>query len=149
MNLRYFYSVAAMTLIAGCSSFQSPPALVIDQAAAMEYLVPGLRPEVLLFPEYLMMEGFELNQHGRIPETELVGAGLKTGLSLSITRRRFMDQLDSNGWNTTKMEIEAQSFRLIAGRKLETIEIRGVQGSGPTEIFMLYRPEPLPESEPF
>lgn len=138
-------------LLSGCATYQplSAPEPVIDPAAAMEYLEPGLRPEVLLFPEYLMLESFELNQHGRIPETELIGAGIKTRLGLTIARRRFMDQLDANGWNTTKVEIEAHSFRLMAEKPLETIEIRGVQGVGPTEIFMLYRPKPTLESEPF
>lgn len=143
----YLYAMALF--LAGCSSLQPTPDPVIDQAAAMEYLERGLRPEVVLFPQYLMMEGFELSQHGRIPEGQLVGAGLKTRLSLSITRRRFMDQLDSHGWEMTKMEIEAQSFRIIAENKMEHIEIRAVQGIGPTEIFMLYRPDPAADPETF
>jgi len=142
MRRGFFYLFGAGILLSGCSSLQPAPEPVIDQAAAMEYLKQGLRPEVLLFPEYLMMEGFELSQHGRIPESRLVGAGQKTGLGLAAARRRFMDQLDSNGWKTTKVEIETQSFRLMAEKKREQIEIRAVQGFGPTEIFILYRPEP-------
>lgn len=149
MKCRSLYLFGPIILLSGCSSFQTVPEPVIDPAAAMEYLEPGLRPETLLFPEYLMMEGFELNQHGRIPETELIGAGLKTRLGLSMARRSFMDQLDFNGWKTTKMEIEAQSFRLMAAKKSEHIEIRGVQGSGPTEVFLLYRPGPNAEPETF
>ena len=143
------YIFGAGMLLSGCSSLQPTPEPVIDQAAAMEYLERGLRPEVLMFPEYMMMEGFELNQHGRIPETDLVGAGLKTSLGLSIARGRFMDQLDANGWETTKMEIETQSFRLMAEKKQEHIEIRAVQGIGPTEIFILYRPQSTAEPRTF
>lgn len=139
----------AVLLLSGCSALQPVPEPVIDQAAAMEYLEQGLRPEVLLFPEYLMMEGFELSQHGRIPETELVGASLKTRMGLSIARRRFMNQLDSNSWKTSKIEIEKQSFRLMAEKKREHIEIRAVQGVGPTEIFILYRPESTVDPKTF
>jgi hypothetical protein len=130
---------------AGCATTQEAPEPVIDPDAAMEYLEPGLRPEVLLFPDYLMVEGFELNQHGRIPESELVGAGMKSKFSLTTVRRTFLDQLDSKGWNITLTEIEGRSFRLMAARKLEHIEIRAVQGSGPTEVFILYRPAPAEE----
>jgi hypothetical protein len=139
------YILGMVAFLAGCSTTTQAPEPVIDQAATLEFLEPGLRPEVLLFPEYLMMEGFELNQHGRIPQTELVGAGLKTRLSLAIVRSRFMDQLDSNGWKTSKMEIENSSFRLMANHKLEFIEIRAVQGLGPTQVFILFRPEPSDE----
>ncbi|MDF7797845.1 hypothetical protein P4C99_00105 [Pontiellaceae bacterium B1224] len=151
MKCRTLYIFGCIILLSGCNTYQplTAPKPVVDPSAAMEYLEPGLRPEILLFPEYLMMEGFELNQHGRVPETELIGAGLKTYLSLSDTRRRFMDQLDANGWETTKMEIEAHSFRLIAEKKLDVIEIRAVQGSGPTEIFMLYSPGSTAEPQTF
>lgn len=134
--------LALTVLLFGCSTPSQPPEPVIDQDAAMEFLERGLRPEVLLFPEYLMMEGFELHQHGRVPDAELVGAGMRSKMSLSQVRGRFLEVLDSKGWKTTKLEIEGQSFRLLAAHRLEHIEIRGVQGTGPTEIFMLYRPEP-------
>ena len=135
--------LALTFLLSGCSTPMQTPEPEIDQAAAMEFLEPGLRPEVLLFPEYLMMEGFELHQHGRVPGSELIGAGLRSKLSLSLVRGRFLDVLDSKGWKTTKLEIEGRSFRMLAAHRLEHIEIRAVQGTGPTEIFMLYRPEPV------
>lgn len=135
--------IALAVVLFGCSSPKQVPEPVIDQDAALEFLEPGLRPEVLLFPEYLMMEGLELHQHGRVPDSELVGAGMRSKMSLSMVRGRFLDVFDSNGWETTKLEIEGRSFRMLAVHGLEHIEIRAVQGTGPTEIFMLYRPEPV------
>lgn len=138
----FLFILCATALLTGCFSPRPEPEPIVDQSAAMEILEPGLRPEILLFPEYLMMEDFELNQHGRIPESELVGGGMRSRLSLSMVRTRFMDVLDSNGWKNTRLEIEKQSFRLMAVHQKEQIEIRGVQGIGPTEIFILYRPAP-------
>ncbi|MDF7823416.1 hypothetical protein P4B35_05285 [Pontiellaceae bacterium B12227] len=135
--------LALTALLFGCSTPMQTPEPVIDQDAAMEFLEPGLRPEVLLFPDYLMMEGFELHQHGRVPGAELVGAGMRSKMSLAVIHGRLLDILDSNGWKTTKLEIEGKSFRMLAAHGLEHIEIRGVQGTGPTEVFMLYRPEPV------
>jgi hypothetical protein len=90
-----------------------------------------------------MLEDFQLNQHGKITETEWIGAGMRSFLSLSNIRSRLMDALDSNGWNIQRTEIEKQSFRVLAEHQAEHIEIRCVQGTGPTEIFILYRPNPV------
>lgn len=141
-NLKtYLILPVCCILWVGCKATE-PVEPVVDVNAAMEFLEPGLRPEVLLFPEYLLMEEYELNQHGRIPESRLVGGGLRTKLSLSTVRREYADALASKGWVTEKMEIEKQSFRLIATLKDESVEIRAVQGFGPTEVFILYDPGP-------
>ena len=86
------------------------------------------------------MVDFELDQHGRIPASTVVGVDLKTKLDLETTLRRFKDMLTSHGWNITREEVAEHSFRLLAGMKGESMEIRAVQGSGPTQIFVLYRP---------
>ena len=106
----------------------------------MLHLGGQVRPENLLFPEYLLMVDFELDQHGRIPASTVVGIDLKTKLDLETTLRRFKDMLTSHGWNITQEEVAEHSFRLLAGMKGESLEIRAVQGSGPTQIFVLYRP---------
>ena len=106
----------------------------------MIFLEAGLRPENLLFPEYLFMEGFELDQHGRIPETTLIGIDLKTDLGLKATLRMFNTLLVSKRWRITKAEIAKQSFRLQASMADEILEIRAVQGAGPTQVFILYQP---------
>ncbi|MEI6890918.1 MAG: hypothetical protein V5783_01995 [Pontiella sp.] len=141
MKIRGVFLVLSVLLL-GCASPSEMPEPVIDQDATMEVVGSGLRPEVLLFPEYLLMEGLELHQHGRVPNSELVGAGLRSPMNLSQVRGRFLDILEANGWKTTKQEVERQSFRILAAHRLEHIEIRGVQGTGPTEVFMFYRPEP-------
>lgn len=138
--LPFQFMVLGLFVLGGCTAPPSPSEPVVDIDASMEFLEQGLRPEVLLFPEYMLMNEYELNQHGRIPESELIGAGLRTKLSLSTVRKEFSDVLASNGWKTEKMEIERQSFRLIASLKDEEVEIRAVQGLGPAEIFIMYYP---------
>lgn len=126
--------------VSGCISAREPTEPVVDVNSSMEFLGEELRPEVLLFPEFLMMADFELHQHGRIPETSLVGGGLKTALSLSVVRQRFNDVLADNGWTSEKMEIGRQSFRIMAAKGMEQVEIRAVQGSGAAQVFILYTP---------
>ncbi|MDF7807953.1 hypothetical protein P4E94_10930 [Pontiellaceae bacterium B12219] len=140
MKRLILFSGAAL-LLAGCTTSE-PSEPVIDPDATMEVLEAGLRPEVLLFPDYLMLADFQLFQHGRIIETEWVGAGMRSYLSLSNIRNRLLDVLDSKGWSIQRTEIEQQSFRVLAEHGAEHVEIRCVQGSGPTEIFILYRPDP-------
>ena len=146
MDLKSGIALCAMTLLmSGCIMQPEPDMPVVDDDAAMEFLMPGLRPEMLLFPDYLLMDEYELNQHGRIPESEMIGAGLRTKLNLTVVRGQFADVLAAQGWQTAKMEIDRQSFRLIAEHKEERVEIRAVQALGPTEIFILYDPgEPEP-----
>lgn len=139
--MKYWY-YGFLVLLTGCVAPEPPAEPVVDPAAAMEFLEPGLRPEVLLFPEYMLMEEYELNQHGRIPETELIGAGLRTKLSLATVRKEYSDALDAEGWSTTSMEIDRQAFRLIARLNDQDVEIRAVQGTGATEVFILYHPGP-------
>jgi hypothetical protein len=106
----------------------------------MLYLDPFLRPDTYLFPDYLFMEDFEIDQHGRIPETTLIGIDLKTDLAVKTVLRQFNKVLANNGWKISKAEIAEQSFRLLADMKDETLEVRAVQGSGPTQVFVLYQP---------
>lgn len=136
-------------MLVGCKAPSEPAEPVVNSDAAMEFLQPGLRPEVLLFPEYLLMEECELHQHGRIPETNLVGAGMRTKLSLSTVRKEYSDALDSKGWSIVKMEVERQAFRLIAKLNDQEVEVRAVQGRGPTEIFILYSPGTTEPTEQF
>lgn len=130
--------IAAGVLWVGCAA--PPEAPVIQQDDVVLFLGPDLRPESLQFPEYLLMEDFELEAHGRVPETNLIGIGLKTKLDLQSARSRCDTMLNSKAWRVGTVEEGAQSFRLLATRKGETLEIRGVQGSGLTQVFILYRP---------
>jgi hypothetical protein len=128
----------SMMLLSGCRT--ATPPVVIADADAMLYLEQGLRPEILLFPEYLFMEGLELDQHGRIPETDLIGVDMKSKLSLETLIRRFHDVLVSKDWMVAKAEMLDRSFRLVADLGEERLEIRAVQGSGAAYVFMLYQP---------
>ena len=132
------FAVACL-LIAGCMAPKEPAEPVVDAAETLTFLEAGLRPEVLLFPDYLLMEDFQLFQHGRITQTNLIGAGMKTDFDLATVRRQFSDVLASKGWKTDKMEMGKQSFRQMASLQGETLEIRAVQGTGPTQVFILYR----------
>lgn len=133
------FSGLVFLLLWGCASAEKPAEVRVEDV--MLFLEPGLRPEPLLFPEYLFLEGFELDQHGRIPQTALVGAGLKTKMPLKMVLRRYKAVLALKGWRVgTVEEEEEQSFRLMAVKKGETLEIRVVQGTGLTQVFILYWP---------
>ena len=86
------------------------------------------------------MEGVQLEAHGRIPETELVGAGMKTKQSLQGVRSRYSDCLAQHGWTPLQMEVGGHSFRLVAERQGARVELRAVQGTGPVHLFLLYQP---------
>ncbi len=132
---------AMLLLLCGCAT-KAPPEAEVENTDAMLHLKVGLRPENLLFPEYLLMADFEIDQHGRIPESSLVGASLKTKLGVKAVLRRFSDMLATKGWGTTALESTEHFFRLLAVMKGETLEIRAVQGTGPTQVFILYQPKP-------
>jgi hypothetical protein len=146
MKKRFIFPVAGIVLMAGCISPKKPAEPVVYSEEAMVFLEPGLRPEVLLFPEHFLMEDFELNQHGNIPQSSLVGGGLKTKLDLKSTMRRFNEVLDSDGWETDKVELGKKSFRTMASKGGEYIEIRAVEGDVSTEVFILYQPKPVTDS---
>lgn len=139
MRIRQLLIFCVLLPLAGCKTPPSPEP-VVEDADALLYLEQGLRPEALLFPEYLFMEGFELDQHGRIVDSNLIGVDMKTKLPLSTVLSRFNDLLASKGWDVTKTEIGRQSFRIMAGLRGETLEIRAVQGTGATQVFALYQP---------
>ena len=86
---RFFALLISVAALAGCKTNEEPAEPVVNIAETMMFLEPGLRPEVLLFPEYLMMEDFELQQHGRIPESKLIGAAMSSQLGLQQVRGRF------------------------------------------------------------
>ena len=142
-----FVPVFIAVVMAGCvvPEESAQPVVAVDES--MEFLEPGLRPETILFPEYLLMEDVELLQHGRIPQTTFIGANMKANMGLVSVRSSFNNLLDTHGWTIGKTEIESRSFRLMASLKQETVEIRAVQGTGPTQIFLLYQPGPKPTIE--
>ena len=136
--LSLLFPVMAFLFLLGCATTKE--SVVVKDEDVMLYLEPGLRPETLLFPEYLFLEGLEIDQHGRMQGTAWVGAGLKTEEDLKPILRQYNKVLASMGWQVTKAEIAKQSFRLMASKNAEMVEIRAVQGSGSTEVFILYQP---------
>ena len=127
---------ACLTL-AGCAS--APVEMAEFDAPAVE----DPPPPSVLFPDYLLMENFSLNDHGHIPGTGLIGADMTVAADLGTVRSLITGQLSAHEWNTDKMEIGRQYFRLLASQAGEELEIRAVQGTGPTQIFLLYRPAAL------
>ena len=120
--------------LAGCAS--APLEMVEDDAPVMEEPV---RPSVL-FPDYFLMDNFSLNDHGIIPDAGLIGADMTVEVDLATVRNLLSKQLSLHEWNTDKMEIGRQYFLVLASHAGEEIEIRAVQGTGPTQVFLLYRP---------
>ena len=121
--------------------------MIVEETEAMLHLGENVKPENLFFPEYLLMADFEVDQHGKIPNTPWVGADLKTKLSLNTTRRRYVEVLNRRDWTTTILESRRQSFRLMATLNGDVLEIRAVQGSGPTQVFILYQSNPEAPAE--
>ena len=134
----YVFSIAAFIFLLGCSS-PDTPAVVADEEV-MLFLKSGLRPEVLLFPEYLLLEDLELDAHGRIRESTWIGAGLQTKLPLKAVHENYQAVLLAKGWRLDPAEVTLQSVRIMASKAGETLEIRVVQGIGSAQIFILYRP---------
>ncbi|MEE9368578.1 MAG: hypothetical protein V3V05_06900 [Pontiella sp.] len=145
MTNKIIFLLAVFALLTGCATQPDFSEPLVATEESMLFLEPGLRPEVLLFPEYLLMEDFELNQHGIIPESTIVGGGLKTTMGLQVVRRRFNDVLADNNWMVDKVEIGKNSFRIMASLEGEALEIRAVQSLGPTQVFLLYQPLPVLE----
>lgn len=139
IRIASLFLLGVVFLLYGCAA-TAPQPVVVEDDESMIHLDAGLRPEILLFPEYLFMADFELDQHGRIPGSTVIGVDLKTKLDLETTLQRFNDILAAHGWNIAKEEVAGNSFRLLAAMKGESLEIRAVQGSGPTQIFILYSP---------
>ncbi len=139
MNMRWIGVVCGLVLMTGCAS-KTPQRVFLENTPLDGQGVVGARP-VVLFPDYFLIDGFELQEHGHIPSTGLVGAGMTTSLDLAAARTRFSDLLHYHQWSTDKLEMGPQSFRVIASHEGESVEIRGVRGtSGPTHIFLLYSP---------
>ncbi|MEN8254986.1 MAG: hypothetical protein ABFR33_05895 [Verrucomicrobiota bacterium] len=141
MRIAFLFQLGIVLLLCGCTTPEQPAVVVMEDETKLH---PGaqVRPKNLLFPEYLFMADFELDQHGRIPGSSVIGADLKTELDLKTTRQRFSSVLASNGWAIVKNEVAEQSFRMTAAMKGDALEIRAVQGSGPTQVFILYQPRP-------
>ncbi len=118
--------------LAGCVS---APVQMKEDAPVMEPPPPSV-----LFPDYLLMDGFELNDHGRIPGAGLIGADMTVAQDLGTVRSLIGNQLTIHKWEIDKMEIGRQYFRVLASHAGEEIEIRAVQGTGPTQVFLLYHP---------
>jgi hypothetical protein len=93
------------------------------------------------------MDGFELNDQGHIPGTALIGADMTVSQQLGAVRNLFAEQLSGHEWATDKMEIGRQYFRVLASHAGEEIEIRAVQGTGPTQVFLLYHPSASKEKQ--
>lgn len=142
MRLVSFFQLGIVLLLCACATMEQEP-VVVEEEEAMTHLGPNLRPENLFFPEYLFMPDFELDQHGRIPGSSVVGAGLQTRLGLQATLQLFSDMLATNGWAITSEEVAGHSFRLLGDMKGDALEIRAVQGTGPTQVFILYQPKPV------
>ena len=154
MAHRYIKSVfllSALFLLWGCTSLQNPdvvqddllparnPDVVQDKNSAM---LPALkvRPENLLFPDYLLMDDFEFEQQSRISGTTLIGVDMSSGLDIKTVMKNLNRVLVTMGWSMTKVEVESQSFLMESVHLGEHLEIRAVQGTGPTQIFILYNP---------
>ena len=129
-----------MVLLCGCTTTEPPVA--VEKGGAMLPQESKARAEPLPFPEYLLMANFELGQHGWIPGTNVVGADLETTLDLKTVLQQFNDLLEAEGWIIATSEVARDSFRLMASLEGDTLEIRGVQGSGVAKIFILYQPDP-------
>ena len=128
-------------LISGCVSESPGYKNYLEQAPLVPENGVAVTPPVL-FPDYFLSDDLELHDHGHIPRTGLIGAGLSSALELSEVRSFYADQLYYHQWETEKMEVGRQFSRIVATHEKEKVEIRMVCGSsGPTQVFLLYTPK--------
>jgi len=132
-------TVPVCLVLAGCASAPEP----VEVAPTV---TEPQRPTAL-FPDCFFMEGSELNDQGLIPGSGLIGGDMTMEMDLSAVRSWYNDQLSAHAWTTDKMEIGRQYFRVLASHAGEEIEIRAVQGTGPTQVFILYRPSASQEKK--
>lgn len=128
--------IGLVFFLAGCASLPSEP--VIRASDVVTVVDSILRPETLLFPDYLLMEGFELENHGRVHGSEFIVASMKVSMPLDSVQQQLTDLLTEKAWRITKTEQSHQAFRLIAERKSAWLELRVVQGTGAARICLLY-----------
>ncbi len=124
-------------LLMGCATFPD------DSSAetAQETISQDDEGIPVRFPPCFLIEGAQLNEHGRIPATPLVGAGITVDENLAVVYQAYQDVLAAQGWTTDREENAVQSFRIMASLAGANIEIRAVKGtSGPTQVFLLYTP---------
>lgn len=133
MKMKWIMLTVCLAL-AGCKTVTVP---VEEDVAVLE--VP--RPTAL-FPDYFLMDGFKLNDQGHIPGTGLIGGDMTVSQDLGAVRNLINEQLAIHEWTTDKMEIGRKYFRVLASHAGDEIEIRAVQGTGPTQVFVLYHPVP-------
>ena len=133
-------------VVCGCNSVLSGCALLRSEKpegpAPLATITQDDESIPIYFPECFLLKGARLNDHGRIPSSPLVGAGMTANESLSSVHSQYLDVLQANGWVVDQEEEGRQSFRVIASLAEATVELRAVQGTtGPTQIFLLYTPK--------
>ena len=136
--------------LTGCIA---PPAgpdnAVVDAPDAANGVGNEASVEEFPFPDYLLLSDFKLLQYGYILQTPLIGVDIQTRLQLEVVRRRLRDVITAKGWTIAQAEERGSSFRLMAFSGAETLEIRAVQGSGPAQILILYRPAAVAADDAF
>lgn len=147
--IRYIFMTMLICVgaLCGCTTPSSDPVEPdAADAAGMGFLEEGLHAEEYLFPEYLLLDGFKLVEHGIISQTSLIAVDMQTWFPLEVAHERLNDVMTANGWSILQVEEKRQSFRLTASMDAEFLEIRAVRGTGPTRIFVMYRPDPSAEA---
>lgn len=129
-----------LLLTAGCVTPAAVDGPVVEQADMMTFMEAGLRPEVPLFPGFLLMECFELHQHGRVPGTPWIGGDISCEFSLGRMWNVLSRELERAGWVPEKVELERSSFRYKGALEDQSLEIRAVRGTAQTRVFILYHP---------
>ena len=141
-NLGLSVISALALLLAGCVSTpsQSPLPSVEKLSDVLLFLDPEMKVEPILFPRYLLMNSVEINRHGRISSTDLVGAGLLFRENIDAAKNRLLDRLHKKGWEVIQRDESSLWFRFILIHQGDWLELRGVQGAESTPVFLLYRP---------
>lgn len=140
MKIGWMLLFFGSALVAGCRMADLDEAVVKPEPLSMVFQDGQAIP--VYFPEYLLVRNAQLGDHGRIPATRLVGAEITVDLDLLSVREYYVVALESQGWNTDRMEQDDHSFWMMASQgDGSTVEVRAVQGSaGPTHVFLLYTP---------
>jgi hypothetical protein len=128
-------------VLSGCKTTSTNPknnSVHKKSDLAMKELDAEIPKQKILFPEYFLLKDCTLGRHGRLPKNLIVAANIKTKRSIKPLLHEYNSVFSKNNWTIIKMEMGKKSFRFLAEKKEEKMEIRAVQGTTHVQIFILY-----------
>ena len=134
---------AGVGVLSGCKTTPTNPknnSVRKKSDLAMKELDAEIPKQKILFPEYFILKECTLDQHGQLPNSIFIAANLHSERPFKSLFHEYHALFSKKGWSVKKMELGKRSFRFLAEKKPDKIEIRVVQGIKHTQIFILFTP---------